>query len=237
MTDVEASRNAWDLFQVFAKKAFPNGESLTFAPPVLTKIGAGDFRNQIASIMSSPATGFFFNVPGEDGVTLFQQGRPFGLASKTQCILDFGQEFAVAKALGKNVIEHWTASHWYYGLYKDLPMAQQLIADYTARTGDKLPSGYIHVTYSAIQSYAQAVAAAKGKSDTPTVIKALEETPINTARGVMRYRKEDHQGLGDSNFMKISPAATDVGFEVSGAEKIPAIDVVEPPSPGQEFKM
>lgn len=238
--DAAYGHQSWDGFVDGLKEFYPSiaGKQVEILDPVLTKFGATDFKPQITTLMRSQATGLFNNTNGADAVTFLSQAATMGMGGKFQAFADGANEFNVPKALGKRMLPNfWAAMHWYYGGYQDNPVGKQLYEDYVARTGDKLPIGYVEQGHAAVLAYANAIRAA-GSSAGPAVVKALEGMTFDTAKGKRTFRKEDHQAVLDVNFITFGVDDGEQGWTVSEFVRIPGEEVIEPPSPGAvlEFK-
>lgn len=236
--DAAYGHQSWDGFVDGLKEYYSSlaKKDVEIIEPVLTKFGATDFKPQLTTLMRSPAEGLFNNTNGADAVTLIAQGANFGLSRKFKAIADGANEFNVPKALGKRMIPNfWTAMHWYYGGYQDTEMGKKLYEDYVAKTGDKLPIGYVEQGHAAVYAYANAIRAA-GSAETAAVLKALEGMSFDTAKGRRTFRREDHQAILDVNFITFDVKDTEQGWEVSDFVRIPGADVIEPPTPGKEIQ-
>jgi branched-chain amino acid transport system substrate-binding protein len=76
-----------------------------------------------------------------------------------------------------------------------------------------------------------------GSTETDQVIAAAEGMEFDTANGPYKIRKEDHQGLGVSNFIKISPSDEAPFYTVTGITQVNEAEVAEPPTPGKKFEI
>jgi len=236
--DSEALLTSWEIFKREAAQAYAKaGKKVEFVDAaVKAKFGAGDFKNQIAAVMSSGAKGLLSLIFGQDGITFYQQARPFGMTKKLDVIIDRGNEYPFAKALRGNIPENfWLITAWYPALYEKVPAAVSLHKDAIARTKDPMPSGYVNNGHGPIMALAAAVRAA-GSTDTEAVIKALETIRFTAALGEARYRKEDHQIITDINLIRIAAGDDGAPFKVADAIRVPTENLLEPASPGVPFK-
>jgi branched-chain amino acid transport system substrate-binding protein len=177
--------------------------------------------------------GLFNAVYGGDMITLLQQSRPYGLVKKLKAIFDSGAEFYIPKALGKNTPDTlWTAMHWYYGGYQDLPLGKALYDDYVAKTGDKYPIGFVNEGHSAVLAYAAAASKA-GTTESAAVVAAMAGMTFDTAKGLVTFRKEDHQAICDVNFVRFQTTDNEPGWKVAEFIRYGGADVIEPPTPGK----
>lgn len=235
--DNSAGESQWEAFASGVRQYYKEvaGVEAELSDPLRVKYGANDFKNEIAKIMASSDEGMLIAHP--DPVTLHQQARAFGWERKVKAFLDMGNDVQMANALGAATPPNvWTTSHWHWGAYENIPMGKQLLEDYTARTGDPRPSGFVGATHMAVSAYAQAVEAAGG-TEADAVIAALESGTFKTAGGDRSFRKEDHQALGDFNAYEIvaaegQPKGWKVGEVVVDGDSAVAL----PPTPGQAIK-
>ncbi|HXC39109.1 MAG TPA: ABC transporter substrate-binding protein [Burkholderiales bacterium] len=236
--DLQALTDSWALFKKLLPEAYSKiGKTVSFVEPIPAKLGVGDFKNQINALMNSPAEGLLSMVFGQDGITFFQQARTFGLPGKLKAIIDRGNEFPFAKALKKNIpANFWALSPWNQSLYPDVALSRALYQDYVALTKDTHPSGFVANGFNPIMAYAQAITAAKGATDTATIINTLEGRTIQSAKGPLTFRKEDHQAIKDVVYLNIAPSDDETGFKVAGGVRFNGAELLEPPTPGVAFK-
>ncbi|RDI53836.1 ABC transporter substrate-binding protein [Microvirga subterranea] len=232
-TDNEAGASQWRAFAAGIKRYYPEiaGEEPVITDVIKVKVGANDFKNEIAQIMAGPVEGLMLSFP--DPATLVQQARPFGWERKIKVFMDMGNDVVLANALGKRTPPNfWTASDWYSGAYVDrIPAAKRLYDDYVARTGDDRPSGYVGISHAAIDVYVQAIAKA-GTASSKAVAKALEENTFDTVGGKRSFRS-DHQATGDSNFYNFVASDTDRrGWSIAQFVAEDNASVAPPPTPG-----
>lgn len=224
-------------FQYFAKKYY-GAKAPKFSDPHIIKIGAGDFRNQISQLASSDVDAFYNFVVGTDGITLWQQARAFGLASKFKAVIDQTLDFAALKALKKNMPNNlWTQAGWWHGVHQDVELSRDFYKEYVAQTGDAYPSGYMHYGAMCVIPLVEAVKASGGKTDSESIISALERIKFTTMKGEHYFRKEDHMLLGMNDYVKVEGVDGDPGIKVVDALKISTVDLAPPPNPGKPFKL
>ena len=236
--DTATNNASGALFQKLMNEAHARaGRKVNFTEPVLVKTGTADAKTQISQIMNSPAQGLYSIVYGAEGVTAYGQARSFGLNNKIKVILDKGNEFPFAKALNRNLPENfWVLTPWYHGAYEHLEISREIYKEYVNRTGNKYPQGYVHSGAGAVLTVAAAIAAAR-TTDVPALIKVLEDgLGVETPKGTIRFRKEDHQQMADVVCIRLAPAEEDPGFKVAETVKYDGAKLLEPPSPGVEFK-
>jgi branched-chain amino acid transport system substrate-binding protein len=232
--DNSAGESQWLAFASGIRQYYKEiaGVEAQLSEPMRVKYGANDFKNEISRVMSSDDEGLLIAHP--DPVTLHQQARAFGWERKIKAFLDMGNDVQMANALGAATPPNvWTTSHWFFGAYQDIPMGKALYDAYVARTNDPRPSGFVGAAHMAVTTYAQAVEAAGG-TETEAVIAALEEGAFQTAGGERRFRKEDHQALGDFNaYHIVADQGAPNGWEVGEFVVEDDAEVALPPSPGE----
>lgn len=237
LPDVEYGRSAWAAFKDGLQTFYPQiaGKDVTIVEPVWAKFGASDYQSQISALVGSPIQGMFNAVYGGDAAAMFQQSRPYGLEKKLKVIADSANEWILCKALGRSLPANlWTGSHWYFGGYLDTTLGKKLYGEWVRRTGDRWPMGVVQTGHAAVLAYAAAIARTGG-TETGKIIDALEELTLDTAKGSLTFRKEDHQAICDVNIYRPRPSQSEPGFEVAEFVRVPGAEVIEPPSPGKEL--
>jgi branched-chain amino acid transport system substrate-binding protein len=233
VVDAELGRSALASFKDGLKQYVPQA---VVQEPVTAKFGATDFKNQISTLLSQPIDGLFVAVYGNDEVTFLQQAQSLGLMNKLKLTIDTGSEFSLLQALGKRTpANFWVGTHWYFDAYRNLPMAKQLIADYTERTKDAYPTGFVGEGHSAVYAYVNGIRNAKSTA-TDAVIAAMEGMSFDTVKGKRTFRKEDHQAICDVNYMFVGPKDNERGWEVIDKYVVDGATVMDDPSPGQPVK-
>jgi len=236
--DSASDRQAWDVFRkVMADGYGKIGKQVKFIEPIWVKIGAGDFRNQLSTIISSPAQGIYSLVYGSDGITCYTQARAMGLQNKIKVIFDSGNEIGFAKAMKQNVPPNmWVTTPWYHGLYPGNSVSDAIYQAYVAKTGDKIPQGWLQFGAAPIFALAKGVETAGGSTETDRVITALESgATFDTLKGPSRFRKDDHQMVADLNYIQYAPMPEDPGFKIAQMIKYDGAKYLEPPSPGKAY--
>lgn len=109
-------------------------------------------------------------------------------------------------------------------------------------TGNSLPHGLVCAGHSAIHAYAKAIGAAQSAT-TAGVIMGLSGLTLDTAKGPLTFRKEDHQAICDVNMVRIrrssAPATMDIldysrpDIEIAEFVRYDGVEVIEPPTPGK----
>jgi branched-chain amino acid transport system substrate-binding protein len=105
-----------------------------------------------------------------------------------------------------------------------------LVREVRARSNnDPYPSSLIGTAHAAVLCYAAAIRAANATA-TPAVIDALENVDIETARGQVRFRKEDHQMLGQLSVIGSAPNGDSWRFTENVS--VASSEIAEAPTPG-----
>ena len=238
LPDIAAGHDSWAVFsRAIVEYHAKAGRKAVLQTPIFSKFGNNDYKVQISALMSTEATGLYSLLFGNDGITFFQQARPFALEKKFQVIAEAGQEMDLPKALKRNVPEHvWAVSYYNFTAFKDNPDGQELQQAYQKEFGDPIPHGLAGVSHVGVRCYAEAIKAA-GSTETDKVIAALETLKFNTIRGPAYYRREDHQMIAAQSVVNWGPAQTDAGFEVREVVTVKDEEMVNPPTPGVQLKM
>lgn len=235
LPDVEFGHALWRSYSAGLKAFYPSiaKKPPQISEPVLFKFGAIDFKNQISAVMRQPVEGIYQSLTGEDFLTMITQARPLGFTRKIKVFMDLSGELVFARVLKQNLPENfWSGTHWYYDAYMDVKASRDLYEEYVKRTGDRMPSGYVGPAHMALNAFANAIKAA-GQTGTDAVIGALESIEFESAKGRIRFRKEDHQVVADVNVIKLGPKEGEPGWQVSSHAKVPGVDLLGPPTPGK----
>jgi len=236
MTDAANGRSIWAAFTHGLNEFYPKiaKRSVTISDPIITKVGAPDFKPQIARLMQSPAQSFLNTTNGADAILFFQQASAFNLDQKFKIVADAGSGWGVPFALGSKVpASILMGVFWWYKAYDNLPMGRELYSDYVAKTKKTFPDDFVELSHAAVYAYANAIKAA-GTTDTQQVVKALETLKFDTAKGQRYFRKEDHQCVSDVCFVRMERReGSERGWDVADFVRVDGKDTMEPPSPGK----
>lgn len=243
--NVEYGRSAYAAFRDGLLEHYPAraGHEATLAAPILAEFGATDFRAQIAALKEAGAEGLFVAVYGGDAIAFYQQARRAGLFQNVRVLADSYNEFLVPMALGASTPRDlWLATTWYYGGYQGLPIGRALFDDNMRRTGNAMPLGYLEAGHASVLAYAAGISKAGGDATGP-LIRAMEGLGVDTAKGRVTFRPEDHQAVGDVNFIRVRssdqeaalsmPEGTRHDVEVAEFVRFDGKDVIEPATPGK----
>ena len=166
-----------------------------------------------------------------------------GALGHVKALADSYNEFLVPLAFGGSMSPNvWLAMTWYFGGYQDVGMGRQLYDEYLRRTGNALPSGLIYSGHAAVRAYAAAIAKTGG-TETAPIIAAMRGMTVDTAKGPVTFRPEDHQAICDVNFVRLKASSgapnldmvdfTRSDIEVAEFVRYAGSSVIEPPSPGR----
>jgi branched-chain amino acid transport system substrate-binding protein len=236
--DSASDRQAWDVFNKLMTQEFGKiGKKVNFIDPIWVKVGATDFHNELAAIMSSPVQGIYSLVYGSAGITAYTQAHALGLQNKVKVIFDSGNEIGFAKAMKQNVPPNmWVTTPWYHALYPGNAVSDSIYQAYVAKTGDHIPQGWLQFGAAPVFALAKGVETAGGSTETDRVIAALESgVTFNTLKGPGRFRKDDHQMVADLNYIEYAPTSEDPGFKIAEMIKYDGAQYLEPPAPGKTY--
>ena len=238
--DVSVGHSSWAGMSAGLKENYKaiTGKDITLIDPVITKFGSNDFKTQISTLASSPATGLHSVLFGSDGITFFQQARQFRLENKFTVVSEQSLSTDLPKSLKQNMWSNiWSRSFWAPSAFRDVPASVELEKEVLKRTGDPFPHQLIMPGHTAVVAYAEALKATNGDDDPAKVIPALETAQLKTVKGPATFRKEDHQLMTASSFFKAEPAAGEPGFSIVDSAKLDLAKYVNPPEPGKPFKI
>lgn len=235
VTDAPNGRSIWNAFEHGLRDFYPKiaKKQVTITDPVVTKVGAPDFKQQIARLIASPAQAFLNTTNGADAILFFSQANSMGLDAKFPFVADAGSGWGVPTALKDKIpASVFMGVFWYYEAYQNLAMGRDLYKDYVAATGKEFPDDFVELSHAAIYAYANAIKMTGG-TDTQQIVKAMAGMKFDTAKGVREFRKEDHQCIGDVTFIRFDRANTERGWKVVEFVKVNGRDSMEPPTPGK----
>ncbi len=214
------------------------GKKVSFADPVLAKLGTSDMRNQINQLQAAPIDGLWNLVAGGDGIALWQQGRAVDLGKKFKVVLDQSLDFILMKTLKQAIPANlWALCAWNFNLYKGNALADEFYKEVLERTKDPIPSGFMQYGNVMASVVSALLTATKGSMDGAALINTLEGLTIPTIKGDFVFRKEDHLWTGDINFVNARPADADPGFQLVDGFKVDGRAIAQPANPGKPFKL
>lgn len=238
VSDISVGHDSWRQFSSGLKEFYPiyAKKEVTLAEVVSAKFGTTDFRTQIFRLMQTGAQGVFNLTYGSDMITLWKQAKTLGFSDKIKVAADGSGELDFPVILNKDLPPAlWSNLHWNFASANPNKVSQELVREVRARANnDPYPSSLIGPSHGAVLCYAAAIAAARS-TETNAVIAALETVEVETAKGRVRFRKEDHQQVGPVNLSGAAPNAN--GFSFVASVEIPGAEVIEPPTPGSKIQL
>jgi len=217
------------------KKSYAQqGKQVDFLDPVMAKVGAADYRDQAAQLVSQKLDGMVLGDAGGEALNFLQQATGFGLIKSLGAIADTSL-FSVGKAMKKQTPQNfWTGCSWLYDAFKQYPMAQEFNRLAVAETKTTTVDPFLAQAHIAVTAVASGVRNAKSTS-TEVVIPAIETTTFDSVYGPTKFRPEDHQLYFDVGFVRLGPDESESGWKIYDFVQVKAADAIEPASPGQKF--
>ncbi|HXC38012.1 MAG TPA: ABC transporter substrate-binding protein [Burkholderiales bacterium] len=210
-----------------------NGRIVEFNEPLRTKIGATDYRVQIAALMSQPVDGLYLGLVGADYAAFVNQAAPFGLFKKAKVVLETGAGLALGKTLRKSIPAGQMSFTAWHPPTDTSQLGKDLYKDLQA-TGNATPDSQVANAHNAVMAYARAIKAA-GTTDTKAVIRALEDVSFDTAGGHFKYRKQDHQLMASTTCFWMEGTEADPGYVLKSPATLPGEETIEPATPGKAY--
>lgn len=235
--DNEVGRSVMETSNYWLPKVYKeqNNLDVTLQETSWVKFGATDYRNEIARLMSQNIEGLMVGLGGTDEVTFFQQAGQLGLTQRLKAIYTTGSEFQSAQALKGRTPPFWSGFHWYYGAYKDNPVAQQVVESFRSKGYGQHPDGFIGMGHTAIMAAAGALKSGAGET-AKELVPALEGLTFESVKGPITLRKEDHQAICDVNYALLGPADNEDGWEAADYAAVPGEAFAGDPTPGEPLK-
>jgi branched-chain amino acid transport system substrate-binding protein len=237
ISDISVGHDSWKEFSAGVREFYP---ALAHAEPTVLEVttarfGTTDYRTQIFRVMQSGAQGVFNLTFGADMISLWRQAKTLGLSDRVKVVADASGELDLPVILNKDMpTELWSNLHWYFGGEGTNRVNDDLVREVRARTQDQVPSSLIGPAHGAVLTYAAAIRAANSTETNP-VIEALENVSVETAKGTIRFRKEDHQQLGPVNVLGSAPTAD--SWRVITRVEVPGAEIAEPATPGVAIRL
>ena len=237
--DTLGSRLGWQMLSFALKQEYKKyaNKDVELIDPVFTKTGTVDFRTAISQIVSQKLDGLHAGVAGGEAISFYQQGRPFGLFNEVKILADTNLSVQAGPTLKRATPPNfWSACLWHFDGYKQLPLAQKFYKDLGGEEKNAIIHPYSAQAHTAVMSFAGAIRDAKS-TDTDKVISSLENISFDSVFGPLRYRKEDHQLLVNPGYIRLEPQDSEQGYRVADFVTTHWEDLIEPASPGVEFKL
>lgn len=171
------------------------------------KFGATDYTASINKLLAAKPDYIFSSLFGSDLLTFAKQASALGffqqIGNRFMALYDFN----TLKAMGNSApvgTEGWQRAPANY-LRGQSPQAREFINGYQAKNG-AYPSDWTIMTYDCVMTWAQAASTARSV-DPEAVIRVLETGQFNSARGVFRIGRHDHQAEVPSYIGKVEHSA------------------------------
>ena len=239
MTEGAAQRALVDYFYkgLVADYKAMHGKDVDLVDPIASKAGAGDYRNQLAIVAASGATGLINSVLGADNITLYKQAKQMGVDQSIQIFVDgAGPELQIAKAMGKATPKIMAGVAWNAQATQDNPVSKAFVEKVVAATGDANPPYWVGMGYDSVVAIGAALEGTGGDTgDIGAVIAAMEGGQPMGVAGPIVFRKEDHQALRNHYYISFSGDDSAAGWSITDISVIDGAEVVEPASPGVAF--
>jgi branched-chain amino acid transport system substrate-binding protein len=214
------------------------GIQIELVDPVLVKMGAPDFRDQVAKLASEDLDGILLCHAGGDAITFLKQGVPFGLYKNLKAFGDMTFMTALGPAMKKDLPKNYVSTcTWYYPAFRQFPMVDDFYRRAVQETKNAIVDPYMAQAHLALTTIAEGVRRAKS-TKTSDVIAMIETMTYPTIYGPMHFRKEDHQLEFNMGYLELNPdESSEAGWKVSEFISVPWRDAIDPPSPGRKFEL
>ena len=238
--DYSFGHDAARVFGAAVRQYHPKRDSKSFEIRGTIVVGAAqsDFRPQINTLMNSDIEALFIGLQGAPEISFFQQARAVGLDKKLKLMAETSGDIAY-QALGKDMPQAiWTNVFWPYSLepVKSNRQNQQLLQEYAAMTGNKLPNSHMYKGYHAMQGLLEGIRRAKS-TETEALIDAMEDMSWEAPTGPVKVRKQDHAAMGTFFPGVYVPQEADPFFRLKEVRPTSELGIIETPSPGKEYVM
>lgn len=213
------------------------GAQIELLDPVLAKIGAPDFRDQISKLTSQDLDGILVCHAGAEAISFLKQGVPFGLYKNLKAFADLTFVPDIGSALRKDMPHNYISfCPWYYPAYRQFPMVDDFYKRAVQETKTEIISSYLATGHLVVTTLIEGVRNAKS-GKTEDVIGAIETMKYPTLFGPMQFRKEDHQLEFNSGYVRLNPDDSNAGWKISEYITVPWQDIMEAASPGKKYEL
>lgn len=188
--DYAGGRAGVSRFRDRLKELNPQAEIVVEEYP---KFGATDYTASINKLLAAKPDYVFSSLFGADLLTFSKQANSVGFFKQINNKFMALYDFNTLKAMGSNApvaTEGWQRAPANY-LAKQSAGAREFIDGYRAKHGG-YPSDWTIMTYDCVMTWAQAATQAKSV-EPDAVMRAMEGSEFNSARGTFRIGKHDHQ--------------------------------------------
>jgi branched-chain amino acid transport system substrate-binding protein len=202
-SDFSYGRSVANYFVEYLKEINPSAAIVTQAWP---KLGEEDFGAYINEIIKSQAKGLYVGLFAADLVRFVKQAKAFGLLDRMTVLFDSGGSHEVLKTLGDDApFGHW-ASERYNFLASSSDVNRKFVEAFNKKY-NLYPDMIAYDGYASLKFFA--AAAEKAKSVEPRkVATALAGLRLETPKGVVWLRPEDHQAVQPTIWGKVQKSAS-----------------------------
>ncbi|OGB97311.1 MAG: hypothetical protein A3G35_17095 [candidate division NC10 bacterium RIFCSPLOWO2_12_FULL_66_18] len=201
-SDFSYGRSVINYFVEHLKDITP---SVTIATQAWPKLGEEDFGAYINDILKSQPKGLYVGLFAADLVRFVKQAKAFGLLDRMTVLFDSGGSHEVLKSLGNDAPFGQWASERYNFLASSSEANRKFVAAFNKKY-NLYPDMIAHDGYASLKFFA--AAAEKAKSVDPRkVAPALAGLRLETPKGVVWLRPEDHQTVQPTIWGKVQRSA------------------------------
>ncbi|TAM60100.1 hypothetical protein EPN52_05910 [bacterium] len=190
--DYVTGHDDWNFFSEKLRRLSP---SVQTGKAVFVPLAAQDVRSYVTALSSAlPAEsakshGLYLATFGGATAAVVKQGKPDNLFGKFAATINVGGSEPTAAQLGADFPDAWFVYDYYNRAY-NTPMNRHFTAAYQKAYGDA-PNSWSYEGYATIYALRSAIERSKSV-DVSQIITALEQVPVVTPKGTLRYRP-DHE--------------------------------------------
>lgn len=228
--DYQFGHEVWASFRSDLTKLVPGA---SYGKSVFPPLTATQYSSYITSLLSglpsdsAKSTGLFLSTFGSATIALAQQGKSYNFFKRYKAVLNIGGSTPTAAALGANTPPMYFIYDYDNRAYHTAANTAFVKAYEKAHKG-KVPDSWAYNGYTAVMAYKAAIE--KAKSTSPTAIRsAMAGMTFSTAKGMLTFRKQDHQLETPVTVWGVVGDASAPGhFRITSAEAVPAKEVLPP---------
>lgn len=190
--DYVTGHDDWTFFSEKLRRLSPGVQT---GKTVFVPLAAQDVRSYVTALSSDlPADsakshGLYLATFGGATAAVVKQGKPENLFGKFAATINVGGSEPTAAQLGADFPDAWFVYDYYYRAYATATN-RRFVAAYQKAFRDA-PNSWSYEGYATIYALRSAIERAKSVG-VDQIITALEQAPISTPKGVLRYRS-DHE--------------------------------------------
>jgi len=190
--DYVTGHDDWNFFSEKLRHLSPDVKA---GKAVFVPLAAQDVRSYVTALSSSlpgdgaKTHGLYLATFGGATAAVVKQGKPENLFGKFAATINVGGSEPTAAQLGADFPDVWFVYDYYHRAYATA-LNRRFVAAYQKAYGDA-PNSWSYEGYATIYALRAAIDRAKSVS-VDKLITALEQTPIPTPKGILRYGP-DHE--------------------------------------------